>query len=71
MARRDVVIRRRVHPAINWWQGLSLDARMEMHCVPRAEVIALIESCGARVVAVENEEMVGGYQSCRYWAVRR
>jgi hypothetical protein len=32
------LIQRRVHPLINRWNGISLAARMEMHCVPESEV---------------------------------
>jgi SAM-dependent methyltransferase len=70
-SRRDAMIRRRLHPAINWWQGVSFDAKMDMHCVPRAEVLALLEESGGRVVAVEDESVAGGYLSCRYWVVKR
>ena len=57
----------------NWWKreltswkrGLFA-ATMEMHCVPRAEVLALLKDAGGRVVNVD-EEKTPGYQSCRYW----
>jgi SAM-dependent methyltransferase len=45
-------------------------AAMVMHCLPRAQVVALIESLDASVLAVEQEVTSGGYQSCRYWITR-
>jgi hypothetical protein len=45
-------------------------AAMVMHCVPRAQVVALIERLGASVLTVEQELTRGGYQSCRYWITR-
>jgi hypothetical protein len=45
-------------------------AAMLMHCLPRAQVVALIERLGASVLAVEQEVTSGGYQSCRYWITR-
>jgi hypothetical protein len=56
-----------VPPVINWWNTLSFGPRMEMHCVPRAEILALVAEAGGRVVDVEEELMSGGYHSCRYW----
>ena len=41
-----------------------------MHCLPRAQVVALIERLGASVLTVEQEVTSGGYQSCRYWITR-
>jgi SAM-dependent methyltransferase len=41
--------------------------RMEMNCVARSEVEALMQSLGARVVDVQTELLPGGFQSCRYW----
>jgi len=58
-----------VPPVINWWNTLSFAPRMEMHCVPRAEILALLADEGARVVDIEEESMAGGYLSCRYWVV--
>jgi hypothetical protein len=49
----------------SWKRGLFA-ATMEMHCVPRAEVLALLKDAGGRVVNVD-EERTPGYQSCRYW----
>jgi SAM-dependent methyltransferase len=45
-------------------------AAMVMHCLPRAQVVELIERLGASVLAVEQELISGGYQSCRYWITR-
>jgi SAM-dependent methyltransferase len=67
---RDELIRRRLHPVINWWERQSFAPRMEMHCLPRAEVEALVAAAGGRVLHVDDEMMSGGYQSCRYWVVR-
>jgi SAM-dependent methyltransferase len=59
--------------AINWlkrkqdaWRRGLLAATMEMYCVPRAEVLALLKDAGGRVLHVD-EETTPGYQSCRYW----
>jgi SAM-dependent methyltransferase len=69
-ARRDRLIRRHVHPLINWWLGRPFDAKMEMHCVPRSEVVALLEECGAQVVDTQDELVTGGFQSYRYWVTK-
>ncbi|MGH9386635.1 MAG: class I SAM-dependent methyltransferase [Vicinamibacterales bacterium] len=69
-ARRDRLIRRRVHPFINWWLGRPFEAKMEMHCVPRSEVLALLGDCGARVVDTQAELVAGGFQSYRYWVTK-
>ena len=55
-----------VGPLINWWRSKPFAARMEMHCVPRAEVVSIVENAGGHVVNVE-EEWMPGFQSCRYW----
>jgi SAM-dependent methyltransferase len=52
---------------INWWRSRPFAPRMEMHCVPRSEVLAIIRDHGGRVVDVEEELMPGGFQSYRYW----
>lgn len=67
---RDRVIRRRIHPLINWWLGKPFDAKMEMHCVPRAEVAALLADCDARIVDTQEELVTGGFQSYRYWVTK-
>jgi hypothetical protein len=43
---------------------------MEMHCIPIADVCALVADSGGRVVHVDEELMAGGYRSCRYWIVK-
>ena len=68
--RRDAVIRRHLHPILNWWERQSFAPRMEMHCVARPEVVALVTAAAGRVIQVDEEMMSGGYQSCRYWVVR-
>jgi hypothetical protein len=68
---RDRGIRRWMHPLLNRWERVSFAPRMEMHCVTRAEVTAIVHAAGARVVDVEEEMMPGGYVSCRYWVVRQ
>jgi hypothetical protein len=40
---------------------------MEMHCVSRQEVVALIQDRGGHVIDIEEERMPGGLQSYRYW----
>jgi SAM-dependent methyltransferase len=69
-ARRDRAIRRRIHPLINWWLGRPFDARMEMHCVPRSEVVGLLADTGARIVDIQQELVTGGFQSYRYWVTK-
>jgi SAM-dependent methyltransferase len=44
---------------------------MEMHCIPQDEVAALVHECGATLVEAERHAMDGGFQSRRYWVVRR
>jgi SAM-dependent methyltransferase len=46
-------------------------AAMVMHCVRRADVVALIETLGAEVLDVEQERTRDGFQSCRYWVAKR
>ncbi len=69
-AGRDRVIRRRIHPLINWWLGRPFDARMEMHCVPRSEVVGLLTDAGARILDIQQELVTGGFQSYRYWVTQ-
>jgi SAM-dependent methyltransferase len=59
-----------VPPLINWWRGRPFAPKMEMHCVPRADVLATLVASGGRVVFTEEELMPGGFQSCRYWVVK-
>jgi hypothetical protein len=69
-ARRDRAIRRHIHPLVNWWLGRPFDAKMEMHCVPRSEVLALLGPSGARVLDTQEELVTGGFQSYRYWVTK-
>jgi hypothetical protein len=64
---RDHAYERVVPVVVNWWKGRPFAARMDMHCVSRSEVLALVSAEGGRVVDVEEELMPGGFQSCRYW----
>lgn len=52
----------------NWLRRRAdfMSARMEMHCVPPAEVVSDVADAGGRVADVE-EEWTTVYQSCRYW----
>lgn len=52
---------------INWWQRRPFAPVMEMHCVPRGDVLAIVQEQGARVVDVEEELRPGGFQSYTYW----
>ena len=52
---------------INWWRNRPFAPRMEMHCVPRSEVLAIVQEDGGRVLDIEEELMPGGFQSYRYW----
>ena len=70
-----VPLRDRVHshliaPMINWWRRGPFAARMEMHCVPRSEVMSILASGGGRVVDIEEELFPRGYLSCRYWVCK-
>jgi SAM-dependent methyltransferase len=56
---------------INWWRRRPFAPLMEMHCVPRAEVLAIVQQHGARVVNVEEELRPGGFQSYTYWISQR
>ena len=60
-----------VPPMINWWKGRPFAPRMEMHCVPRAEVLAILAENGGRLIDTEEELMPGGFQSCRYWVAKK
>ena len=60
-----------IPPLINWWKGRPFAPKMEMHCVPRAEVAAILAENGGRVVDTDEELMPGGFQSCRYWVVKK
>ena len=47
-----------------------LGAVMEMHSVPEAEVTAVIEGAGGRVVTIDRRSEEDGVQTSRYWATR-
>lgn len=67
IAVRDLLYLPRVrNHLINWWRRGPFSARMEMYCVPRGEVLSLLNDSGGRVVAVD-EAWTPGFQSCRYW----
>jgi SAM-dependent methyltransferase len=52
---------------MNWLRRRDfMTGRMEMHWVPRAEVVSIVTAAGGRVTEV-IEEWTPGYQSCRYW----
>jgi SAM-dependent methyltransferase len=74
MARDAVVItvqqRRAVRRLVRWWESRPFAPVMEMHWVPRAEVVDLVVRAGGHVVEVE-EERTPGYLSCKYWVVKR
>jgi SAM-dependent methyltransferase len=67
-----VAVRERLRPSrvINrvtaWWRRGPFSPRMEMYCVPRAEVLSLVTAAGGTVVTVDDE-WTPGFQSCRYW----
>jgi len=67
-ARCDRLIQGLIHPLVNWWKRQPFAPRMEMHCVPRSDVLAILAEGGGRLVDTEEELMPGGFQSCRYWA---
>jgi SAM-dependent methyltransferase len=76
-ARRDRLIVAVGHPLVNWWlraitwwKSHPFAARMEMYCVPRAEVLRILAEGGGRIVDVEEEPRPGGFQSCRYWVCK-
>jgi SAM-dependent methyltransferase len=60
-----------VPPLVNWWKRRPFAPRMEMYCVPRAKVTAILAENGGRLVGTEEELMPGGFQSCRYWVVKK
>ena len=64
-------VKHRRDRAINWWAGVSFAPRMEMHCLPRTEVEGLIAAHGGRLLDVDTEMTMGGYESCRYWVEKR
>jgi SAM-dependent methyltransferase len=67
-ARRDrFIVTARVPQMINWWRNRPFAPGLEMHCLPRREVLAIVQEQGARVVDVEEELMPGGFHSYRYW----
>lgn len=47
-----------------------LGAVMEMHSVPEAEVTAVIEGAGGRVVTIDRRSEQDGVQTSRYWVTR-
>jgi hypothetical protein len=57
---------RQINALVTWWRRGVFSPRMEMYCVPRADVLAIIRDAGGTVVTVE-EEWTPGFQSCRYW----
>ena len=64
---RERAFERVVIPLVNWWKGRPFAPKMEMHCVPRSEVLKILMEAGGRLVDAEEELMPGGFQSCRYW----
>ena len=52
---------------VNWWKRQPFAPRMEMHCVPRSGVLAILAEGGGRLVDTQEELMPAGFQSCRYW----
>jgi SAM-dependent methyltransferase len=54
---------------INWWRRGPLSARMEMHCVAEADVLATVATTEGRVIDVERE-LTPGFVSCRYWVTK-
>ena len=69
--RRDRMVRRLINPIIKWWKGRPQPEKMDMHCVPRSDVLAILQEAGGHVVDVEEEMMPGGFQSCRYWVTKK
>jgi hypothetical protein len=53
---------------LNWLRRRTdfMSARMEMHCIPQADVVSIVAGAGGRVTEVD-QEWTTGYQSCRYW----
>ncbi len=48
--------------------GKSSHSDMEIHAIPEQEVIALVTSTGARVLAIEYDDRnVPGFRSCRFY----
>jgi SAM-dependent methyltransferase len=63
-------VRLRVNQIRHKLTPVPYEPTMVMHSIPRAEVVALLESCGAQVREVDQDLLPDGFQSCRYW-VRR
>jgi SAM-dependent methyltransferase len=40
---------------------------MSMYCIPRAEVVALVEHCGGHVLAADSKPLADGFQNGLYW----
>lgn len=45
-------------------------AQMEMHAVHLSEVVEALESAGARIAAIVQDDMASGWESYQYFAVR-
>lgn len=75
-ARRDRVLRVLKPPVVNAWRRLRKRWRtgpfapyMEMYCLSRDEVVALVAAGGGRVVDVE-ERADPHFEDVRYWVVK-
>lgn len=64
--RERLRLSRQINALVTWWRRGVFSPRMEMYCVPRAEVQLIVNAAGGRVVTVE-EEWTPGFHSCRYW----
>ena len=49
------------------WREARRRPRMAMYCVPRAEMIAVVESCGGQILAVDRRPLPDGFQNGLYW----
>lgn len=67
--KRDDLIRLGKTRLVNWRKRRRVGPHMEMHCVPRAQVAAIVEACGARLADAE-EERTPHFLSYRYWVVK-
>lgn len=61
-------VRRRLARRLNVWTAKK--PVMEMHAIPKTEVLKLLESHGARVIEVANFHAAGELESWAYFAVK-
>ena len=53
-----------------WRRRTATTPIMEMHCVPRGDVEAVVSAAQRRVVDIDTDILEGGFRSRVYWVVR-